>query len=391
MKLRTQPSRVVAWIVLGTWWLMGLGSAVQNTSIDPWHANIWQWTLDFGIGIAAILLLRYRHRWPLQVALILAAALCLSIATLPLSFWSLASLAKRRRLKEVIPVILIQLLASLAVPVFLTLTSSAATLPTTLAGIDQPATFSSLSALAITTVFAQVTVVVIGFYAGARAALLESLRARAASLEAQQELRARQAELDERQRIAREMHDVLAHRISLVALHAGVLKMRTDLDEHETKRIATIISENAHASLTELRAMLSQLRTNEDTKPQPTLADLTALIAQTRSLGTTVTLDCEIDLTTLPQTVGRHAYRIMQEALTNARKHAPSAAVAVKLNGGPSRGLQLLVRNRVTCPGTLPGAGVGLVGIAERVALCGGTAKHGISDGIFELEVEMPW
>ena len=102
------------------------------------------------------------------------------------------------------------------------------------------------------------------------------------------------------------------------------------------------------------------------------------------------------DLAAVPDSVGRHALRIVQEALTNARKHAPAAAVDLRLEGKPGEGLTIEVRNpaRVLAAGAseIPGAGAGLVGLAERVTLCGGHLEHGLDEaGDFRLHAWLPW
>src|SRR4051794_8933934 len=172
------------------------------------------------------------------------------------------------------------------------------------------------------------------------------------------------------------MHDVLAHRLSLVALHAGALAFRTDLTPAQTRETAGIIQANSQRALADLREILGLLRDTErgidatDHRPQPTLDDLAALLDDERAAGARVTLRSDLDdLDALPASTGRSAYRIVQEGLTNARKHAPRAAVTVELAGRPGAGLELAVRNPV--PVGHPdreggGGGFGLVGLAER-------------------------
>src|SRR6478752_4277630 len=212
-------------------------------------------------------------------------------------------------------------------------------------------------------------------------------------------MRVVQAQVAERARIAREMHDVLAHRISLVAMHSGALAYRTDLTPEQVSETAEVVRESANQALTELRAVLGVLRDvpgsgapadGTPQPPQPTLADLEALVAEARSGGTTVRLDRSGDLERVPEQVSRGAYRIVQEGLTNARKHAPGAAVRVTVrNPVPRGGGEAAdgIRQDVTV-----GAGLGLLGLTERAVLAGGELTYGPDRaGDFVLTARLPW
>jgi signal transduction histidine kinase len=194
------------------------------------------------------------------------------------------------------------------------------------------------------------------------------------------------------------MHDVLAHRLSLLAVHAGSLQFRPDAAPEQVARAAEVIRDSAHAALEDLRSVIALLRTPTDddyTRPQPTAADLPDLIAQSRAAGLAISFDLASDLRDLDPQSGRTVYRIVQEALTNVRKHAPYARVQLTIRGGPSAGLHVTVRNDLTGRGTppLPGSGTGLVGLRERAELAGGQLRHGLTeDGTgFLLDVELPW
>ena len=227
------------------------------------------------------------------------------------------------------------------------------------------------------------------------------LRERAAQLEAEHRLRLEQAREAERRAIAREMHDVLAHRVSLLSLHAGALEFRPDATPEEVAEAAGVIRAAAHAALEELRQVVGVLREDPAGEapepPQPTLADVPALVAESRAAGMRV--QCAIDvpgLDALPAAVGRTAYRIVQEGLTNARKHAPAAAVEVALAAGEGT-LEVTVVSRrpvgvAAAPAAgLPGAGSGLIGLGERVALAGGALEHGPdASGDFVLRATLP-
>jgi signal transduction histidine kinase len=239
-----------------------------------------------------------------------------------------------------------------------------------------------------------------GAHLGARRELVEVALDRARTAEREQALTAGAARAAERTRIAREMHDVLAHRISLVALHAGALTYRDDLTRAETTETAGVIQDNAQLALAELREVLGVLRAGGDSSPgggsteppQPTLTEVPALLADAREAGSAVRLDSAIALPDVPETVSRTAFRIVQEALTNARRHAPGTPVTVRLNRADSH-LELVISNPgVIPPGAGTSAGMGLAGLAERAALAGGTlTAGGEPDGFFVVRSRLPW
>ena len=169
--------------------------------------------------------------------------------------------------------------------------------------------------------------------------LVRSWSDRARHAEEGQRLRIEQARLAERESIAREMHDVLAHRISLLAVHAGALEVRPDAPPTE-RDAAGVVRRSAHEALQDLRAVIRMLRTPAEaaTHPQPTLADLPALAARARSAGIEVALTLP-PAATVPPALGRHAYRIVQEALTNAHTHAPGRPVTVTITDHPALAL----------------------------------------------------
>jgi signal transduction histidine kinase len=194
------------------------------------------------------------------------------------------------------------------------------------------------------------------------------------------------------------MHDVLAHRISLLAVHAGALEVRRDATEAE-RGAAGVIRQCAHDALEDLREVIGMLREPDDEKPQPTIDDLTTLVEQSREAGARVDLDVPDDLSAVPTALGRHAYRIVQESLTNARKHAPGEPVSVSVSGAAGDGLTITAANALSRgalshgpAGRLPGAGAGLVGLAERTHLAGGRIAHGpTATGEFRVEAWLPW
>lgn len=223
---------------------------------------------------------------------------------------------------------------------------------------------------------------------------LQEMRMRSVRLALAREQEALLSAANERSRIAREMHDVVAHRISLIALHAGALAHHMRSEQGEAGDLARAIQTNAQSSLDELRAMLARLRGNAapPEPPQPTLSGLDALLADARSAGQQVAVELDGDPAEVPDRVSRHAYRIVQEGLTNARKHAPGAPVTLSLKTTADR-LRVVVRNRLAdlAQPDRSGSGLGLVGIAERVDLVGGDLSHGIKGGEFILEATLPY
>ncbi|MFI7634819.1 sensor histidine kinase [Nonomuraea sp. NPDC049400] len=237
------------------------------------------------------------------------------------------------------------------------------------------------------------TVFAWGIVIRARRQLVWSLRQRADSA-------AEEAKRLERERIAREMHDVLAHRISMLSLHAGALEFRPDAPAEEIARAAGAIRTNAHLALQDLREVIGVLRHAQPDgddpvpdRPQPTLADLSTLVDECRHAGMDVRLDLQAG-GEAPGGLGRNVYRIVQEALTNARKHAGGTPVEVAVSGAPGEGLSAEVRNPLWARQgpRLPGAGAGLIGLAERAELAGGRLEHGATpDGEFVVRAWLPW
>lgn len=248
--------------------------------------------------------------------------------------------------------------------------------------------------------FMVLTVAVVGWgmFVRSKRQLMLSLRDRARRAETEARLRAEQAQRLAREAIAREMHDVLAHRLTLLSVHAGALEFRPGAPREEIARAAGVIRESAHEALQDLREIIGVLRAGESDdagRPQPTLAALDTLVAESRRAGTRITLDQRVtDPAAAPASVGRTAYRIAQEALTNARKHAPGTEVTVTVTGGPGEGLAVTVRNPAPEGDVphVPGAGQGLIGLTERATLAGGTLEHGpTAGGGFEVRARLPW
>jgi signal transduction histidine kinase len=201
--------------------------------------------------------------------------------------------------------------------------------------------------------------------------------------------------MEERARIARELHDIVAHHLSVIAVESEAARLTSpELSSNVADRLQGIAS-TAREALTETRRLLGVLREDTrgaaDREPQPGLAELDDLIDKAQATGTQIRLTREAEIGRLPLSVDLAAYRIIQEALTNARRHAPGADVDVELSRR-DRALRLRVRDYG--PGVLdaePVAGQGLVGMRERATLAGGTFSSGPAEGGgFEVEITLP-
>ena len=332
--------------------------------------------LLLGPGLVAMLLLAWLRRAPIPVAVSLAGLWLLSPAVFGPAMAAQAHIARHRRGIDAIAVACVLVAAKSVVMLHDTSGDSAVRVE----------------------VLISATGVIIALLIGLLGrSTTDANQQRAAAQAARQdawEAQLNETRLLERERIAREMHDVVAHRISLIALHAGALAHHMRSDEGEAGDLARAIQTNAQSSLDELRTMLARLRGNAapPEPPQPTLSGLDALLADARSAGQQVAVELDGDPAEVPDRVSRHAYRIVQEGLTNARKHAPGALVALSLETTADR-LRVVVRNRLAdlAQPDRSGSGLGLVGIAERVDLVGGDLSHGIEGEEFILKATLPY
>lgn len=225
-------------------------------------------------------------------------------------------------------------------------------------------------------------------YLHARRELLNSLRERAERAEREQLLLAEHARAEERRRLAEEMHDVVTHHLTLMVLHAGALG--TGSTDPTVRAAAEHIRQTGTKALAELRDLVGVLRNAEEearaAQPtEPTTPDPRALVDEARAVGETISYVIDGDPGQISPTVRRTAYRVVQESLTNARKHAPGAEVTVALSYRVD-GVTVRVANDAASrlpEGALAGSGsgVGLLGLAQRVELIGGTLRTGPRPG----------
>jgi signal transduction histidine kinase len=209
----------------------------------------------------------------------------------------------------------------------------------------------------------------------------------------EQHVAAREAVVEERERIARELHDVIAHHVSTMVMQAGAERRTLGEEQAETREVLGTIEHVGRAALTEMRRMVSMLRQDpgQELAPQPTLADVPELVAQMRAAGLPVAVQVSGEPRELAQGIELSAYRIVQEALTNALKHASGAHATVEIRYEPDQ-LELVVRDdgRATTA-AVDGGGHGLVGMRERVAMYGGSIEAGPGlDAGYAVRVRLP-
>jgi signal transduction histidine kinase len=375
------PWFAAAWAAIAVLTLLALVPSLEGAH-PPGAA------LDVGVAVAALAVLPLLYtRRPVPAALALAALVAVSGAATPASTLATLHVARWFPLRTALPV--------------------------ALAGVAGHAVQALWRPVALPLGWWLLCVVAMhaallgwGAYGRAREALLESLLERARRAEAEQERRVAEARLAERARIAREMHDTLAHRLSLLAATAGALEYRPDAPPERLAAAAALVRDGVSAALEELRDVVRVLRALPDDAPgaspglvpRPGLGDVPRLVAEARAAGGDVTLDRTGDADP-PRAVAVAAYRAVQEGLTNARRHAPGSPVVVRVSAAPGEvrvvvsdaGPQLVPSG---APAVGGGSGTGLVGLRERVALLGGRLDAGpAGDGApgFVLDVRLPW
>ncbi len=367
-----------------TWRLVVALALTVFVSIQPvqdeWRTNRPMLWLDLALGLAAFVLVTWRRRSPLTIAIVLTLFGAVSATAAGAGVLAVVSLATRRVWWQVLLVGALNIVGSL---VYRNLVPGAST-------------ESWWLDLIVVTVFTA-GALAWGMYIGSRRELVWTLKNRAERAEAEQELRVSQARGNERARIAREMHDVLAHRISQISLHAGALGYRSDLGADELRANSTVIRDLANAALTDLRGVLGVLRDPETgelaSAPQPTWADLPALVDKAREAGLHVELAEHLaGDEALPDVVGRTLYRIVQEGITNAGKHAPGAVLRIEVSGSPEDGVDIELRNPIGFGvSRTPGSGLGLIGLTERAELRGGRLEGRRDGQTFVLRGWIPW
>ena len=334
------------------------------------------------ISLIAVGMLWWRRRWPTAVAVVAIAAATITPAVVPL----IVALFTVAALKPPRTILTVALLALLPIPIhFLT------------------SPYVSGVPIANAVILTVLIAAAIGW-----GLFVRSLSERTERAEAEAVLRAQRAQREAREDIAREMHDVLAHRLSLLSVHAGALEFNAGASAQETSRAAAVIRESAHQALEDLQVVLQVLRSpaaenavvadgTTATRPARTgLAEVPDLVRESQDAGMKIDLDMRrVGPGDGPTGIaGLTAYRIVQEGLTNARKHAHGSPIRITVEGGPGDGLTLELTNPAVRGGPrdgIPGAGQGLIGLAERVTLAGGRFSHGKDGAEYVLRAWLPW
>jgi signal transduction histidine kinase len=379
LRFRDWPGRVFdLGVVLA---LLAVGAAIllsTTNEIPRLSAIRTPWFIAVVVPLASLLV---RRRYPLVTmgiifaALIVEAVLHSPIVVQPLVLVAVYTVASRLPWRTSLVISVVTFAADLAAEAF---SRGELTFPN-----------------AITSLVPMAAAYVVGAYVGTRVAYIDSLQARAAQLDRERELLAQQAVGEERVRIARELHDVVAHHLSLITVQAGALQTQVsaDSDAHAT---AEIISRTGRQAMDEMRRMLGVLRLGDGAEalrhaPQPSVTDIPSLVDETRAAGVAVALHFDGEPRPLPPGIDLSAYRIVQEALTNVLRHAGPAQCTVRLTYAADALVLRITDDGRAAGGESNGAGHGLIGMRERVALFGGEFFAGpVQGGGFAVEAKLP-
>ncbi|GAA4693489.1 Signal transduction histidine kinase [Promicromonospora umidemergens] len=358
---------------------LGLVAVILQVN-EPWPGPAWLLFADRSAGVLGCLALWWRRRFPLVLGIALPVASSFSETVAGAAIVALFTVAVHRSARATAVVCALSLAA---LSTYQLLWPEPSTPPLTVF------TIIGLGHLAV---------VAWGMSLRNRRALVTSLRERAVAAEVEARLRAERSEHEAREALAREMHDVLGHRLSLLSVHAGALAYSRDASAADRARAAEVVRENAHRALQDLREVIGVLRAPVGELPLPGVEDVLELIDEARQAGTPVELRDDAGVTTrdrtLPDTQGRTLYRVVQECLTNVRKHAPGASVVVRIAGRPGGHVTAEVVNASpTDPPAHPqGSGAGLRGLGERARLVGGQLDHGpTGSGGWQVRIRLPW
>ncbi|MCQ4041558.1 sensor histidine kinase [Streptantibioticus rubrisoli] len=361
-------SRVIDLVLVA---LAGLDAALNYPPPRDWHFYA-------SLGAAAVLLLR--RRWPRTVLIATLPGLYAGNALIAAMVGAYTVARTERPVRH-------KALAALVV-------AAGAFVPWPITGFAKE-TLSDLVQQLIYAVMLGTGPVMLGLLAQTRKDLSDRVAELATVRDHERALHAQTVIARERARIAREMHDVVSHQAGLIAVQAGALEVTAR--DPDVKEVAGTLRGLAVATLEELRSMILVLRAAgagpTELAPQPTLADLPALVSASE-VNAELRID-GADGRELPEPVERAAYRTVQEALTNVRKHAPGAATTVTVVVA-QESLRVCVRNGPASAQAprpdLPGGGHGIVGLRERATLLGGTlAAAPEPDGGFAVRLELPY
>ncbi|MEU4532446.1 histidine kinase [Micromonospora ureilytica] len=364
---------------------VGFGLFILVPTIDM-HSRI-ALVLDLALGTAACGALAGRKRFPVAVAAFAVAASAVSAFAAGASLVALFTAAIRVRTPVIAALTAAELIATFCFPLV----------------YPEPAGFSYRTQIIMGSLM-NLAVAGWGLMVRAQRNYLRAVLDHAHDLEVGQELLAATTRDQERRRIAREMHDALAHRLSLLSVHAGALEFRSDLSPEQTRTMAAVIRQTSHDALADLQDVIGILRDGSTSagsllEPRVGLDDLPALIDESRLSGTEVNVDQCVDQASGSASrnaaAAATAYRIVQESLTNARKHAPGSPVRIVVRSQEAGEIAVTVSTfldrRPGPPSIIPGSGTGLSGLSERVSLLGGTFSSGRAANQFVVTARLPW
>jgi signal transduction histidine kinase len=274
------------------------------------------------------------------------------------------------------------------------------------AGAILAATVAGGGDMVVELVIGNVAVVLVGWLAGENtrasrvyaAQQAERAAEKAAAAAAERAEQVRRTLADERAQIARELHDIMAHAMSVIAVRSGVARMVIDTDPGQAREALTIIETTTRRSLREMRLLVSMLRDGEDhdaeLSPPPGLGDLDRLVADTAAAGVAVEVDIDGTVRALSPAADLSAYRIVQEALTNVVRHAGPTHARVRISYRPAE-VNIEVTDdgpsgQAPPPASRPGSGHGLIGMRERAALFGGQLTAGPDTAGFRVKASIP-
>ncbi|MGI5191582.1 sensor histidine kinase [Promicromonospora sp. CA-289599] len=374
--------RLVDCVMIAVAAALGLVTAVLQAS-EPGAVPAWAVYTDWAPGLLGCVALWWRRRFPLVIGVALTASSSFSETVAGAAIIALFTVAVHRSARATAAVCTVSLAA---VSTYQLLWPVAEVPPVTvfvIIGLGHLAT------------------VAWGLSVRHRRALIASLRERAMAAEVEARLRAERSEREAREALAREMHDVLGHRLSLLSVHAGALAYSRGAPAADVARAAEVVRENAHRALQDLREVIGVLRAPVGELPLPAVADVLELVDEARTAGTSVELRDEAGVTTgdrtLPDTQGRTLYRLVQEGLTNVRKHAAGTSVVVRIAGRPGdQVLAEVVNGPPDGPPSYParpaGPGAGLRGLGERARIVDGRLDHGpTGSGGWRVRLRLPW
>lgn len=354
---------------------------VRSLAFDVVVAAAFAWlTLSTSRGVhwpivavpAVFAVLVVRRRWPLAAVLVTSVAMLIGASPLPAVF-ALYTAASRRG------------------ATLLTWLSGAAVCATfaasyLIAGDVRPSDWKYL--LLAMGLFLALPLLA-GLWMYQRRTLEDALRGRAEQAERERDLLAQRAVAAERRRIAGEMHDVVAHRVSVIAVQAGALSV---IGDEQVVGIGEVIRKNSTTALSELRDMLRVLRDDPARDGAAHgIESIGDLVADSRSAGAEIDVRLPDPLPDAPAQVSRAAFRVVQEALTNIGKHAPGARADISVTAWDGELVVEVCNPAATAaPTALPSSGFGLISMRERVSLAGGTVDAGPTDDGYRVRAVFP-